>query len=268
MSDEWTGNKGVECPAVKELKLALKMAVPNIWVATIAGEESRHTAGLAMDVMLHSQSPAQKPVADAIIDALVSLAPQIGWYDLIYVDWDIDGMAFGFQMPYLSRDKGTPLEKHRTDAGTTSDHKNHLHIDWWPGKGINKWPATANNSGFSTALANAILANAPSGAARDLFAPRGLFMTGWKEAKWEVTTEAASWIYHFDHDGGVDRRASKTPWKVAERGHWDMDGAKLKLIWKDSVEFWNTPIDPSKQLHGEVRPYQGGLHWLVVKKAK
>jgi len=167
---EWTGGPRPECPAVKELKLALKMAAPNIRIGrTIDSDKSRHEAGLAMDVMLHSKIPDQKLVADAIIAALVGVHAQMGWFDLIYTDWDKAGNPFYFHIPGLPPYGGPKgrLKKNPTSAQLGREHENHFHIDWWPGRGTTEWPRTANNTGFKTALVAAILANMRPPSAQD-----------------------------------------------------------------------------------------------------
>src|SRR5262245_45869609 len=99
---EWSGGPMPECPAIKETREAIKMAAPHIWIGrTTDTDGSRHEAGLAIDVMLHSKSPAQKAVADAIIEALVEEHSDMGWYDLIYTDWDKDGKPSYFHIPGL-----------------------------------------------------------------------------------------------------------------------------------------------------------------------
>lgn len=63
-----------ESPAVAELVRALRNAVPECrgHLATIRHDGSRHTAGLAVDIMLDSRIAAQKAVADRIIEALIA----------------------------------------------------------------------------------------------------------------------------------------------------------------------------------------------------
>jgi hypothetical protein len=75
---EWEGGDKGECPAIKELKAALFEAVPIIGsdhskIGTQRSDNSRHTAGLAMDIMLDSRDPVEKSVADDLIAAFVKL---------------------------------------------------------------------------------------------------------------------------------------------------------------------------------------------------
>jgi hypothetical protein len=71
-----------ECPAVKELVEALKIAVPVLTadskkIGTVRNDGSRHTAGLAVEIMLDSTDLAEKAVADAIIDAVIKVHAQM-----------------------------------------------------------------------------------------------------------------------------------------------------------------------------------------------
>ncbi|MBK7705282.1 MAG: hypothetical protein IPJ30_05745 [Acidobacteria bacterium] len=154
---EWKGGAKGECPAIRELKEALMLGVPLLAadrkkIGTIRGDGSRHTAGLAMDIMLDSRDSVEKSVADQIIDALITVHPQMRWADIIYVDWKgktpvyfhIPGMP-----PYGGR-KGM-LKKNPTDPALGAKHKNHIHIDWW-GFNSKDWPPHAKTTGFKTAL--------------------------------------------------------------------------------------------------------------------
>jgi hypothetical protein len=100
---EWTGGVKSECPAVKELRDALRSAVPLLAadtqkIGTVRNDGSRHTAGLAMDIMLDSRDLVEKSVADNIIDALVKVHAQMRWADLIYTDWN-NGKPSHFHIP-------------------------------------------------------------------------------------------------------------------------------------------------------------------------
>lgn len=101
---EWNGGMKSEAPAVKELRDALMFAVPllaaeaNKKIGTVRDDESRHTAGLAMDIMLDSRDLVEKSIADDIIAAVVKVHAQMRWADLIYTDWD-NGKPSHFHIP-------------------------------------------------------------------------------------------------------------------------------------------------------------------------
>ncbi|MGQ0541176.1 MAG: hypothetical protein ACT4O9_04905 [Blastocatellia bacterium] len=154
---EWAGGVTSECPAIKELKEALLagvswLAADSSKIGTVRDDGSRHTAGLAMDIMLDSRDIVEKSIADDIIAAVVKLHSQMRWADLIYVDWN-NGKPSYFHipgMPPFGGPKGM-LKKNPTSKKLGEAHKNHIHIDWWSGN-KSKWPAHASTKGFKTAL--------------------------------------------------------------------------------------------------------------------
>src|SRR6516225_10004139 len=79
-----------ECPAVSELVRALQAVIPELrgrGIGTIRQDGSRHTAGLAADIMLDSKNGYQKGMADEIIEALIAMQSAMGWHDILYTDW-------------------------------------------------------------------------------------------------------------------------------------------------------------------------------------
>jgi len=125
-------------------------------IGTVRDDGSRHTAGLAMDIMLDSRDYAEKSVADDIIAALVKVHPQMRWFDLIYTDWN-SGKPSYFHipgMPPFGGPKGM-LQKNPTTKKLGKDHENHIHIDWFSGDPT-KWPPQASTTGFKTALIDQI----------------------------------------------------------------------------------------------------------------
>ena len=59
---EWTGGVKPECPAIKELHEALSSVFPRLVLGTVRKDGSRHTAGLAMDIMLNSRDVCKLPL--------------------------------------------------------------------------------------------------------------------------------------------------------------------------------------------------------------
>jgi hypothetical protein len=155
---EWAGGHMSESPAIKELKEALLEAVPILKaspgkIGTTRTDESRHDAGLAMDIMLDSRDMTEKAVADDIIAALIATHAKMKWFDILYTDWNgskpvffhIPGMApFGGPNGMLNKNPNKNVQ-----LGT--EHINHIHIDWWLGDPL-KWPPSASLTGFKTAL--------------------------------------------------------------------------------------------------------------------
>lgn len=78
------------CPAVAELSYALQAVIPELQgngIGTIRNDGSRHTAGLAVDIMLDSTNEYEKMIADDIVAALIDMQSQIRWHDILYTDW-------------------------------------------------------------------------------------------------------------------------------------------------------------------------------------
>lgn len=159
---EWAGGVKAESPAIKELRDALLEAVPILAanpkkIGTVRNDGSRHTAGLAMDIMLDSRDLVEKLAADEIIAALVKVHAQMRWFDLIYTDWN-NGKPSYFHIPGMPPFGGPNgmLKKNPTSAKLGKQHENHIHIDWFSGSST-EWPAQARNTGFKTALVAEIL---------------------------------------------------------------------------------------------------------------
>jgi len=159
---------GTLCPALAELVQALQAVIPETrgHIGTLRSDGSRHTAGLAADIMLDSRDPYLKMIADDIIDALIDMQGQIRWHDIIYTDW-IDNPYGGpaspvhFHIPGGGGGYGgRRLEKNPVSAALGHAHENHIHVDWVdfsmriPDDTVfaYDWPADARSTGFGSAL--------------------------------------------------------------------------------------------------------------------
>ncbi len=154
---EWSGGVKSECPAIKELKSALLAAVSQLSsdpakIGTVRNDASRHTAGLAMDIMLNSKDDVEKSVADHLIEAFIQVHPQMRWADLIYTDWN-SGKPTHFHIPGMPPFGGPNgmLKKNPVPQKLGEAHENHIHIDWWAFSATD-WPPHASTTGFQTAL--------------------------------------------------------------------------------------------------------------------
>ncbi|MDO9711140.1 hypothetical protein [Paracraurococcus lichenis] len=154
-----------ESPAVAEVVKALRSAIPLLAaperIGTIRADASRHTAGLAIDIMLNSRAAYEKYLADEIIEALVDMQSDIGWHDILYTDWNPDGTPFHFSIPGSRIYQGDLLKKNKNkDEALGRKHENHVHIDWVDFslrlKGNNvlvyDWPPDAMKKGFGQKL--------------------------------------------------------------------------------------------------------------------
>jgi len=156
-----------ECPAVAELRRSLQGVIPELrgnGIGTIRSDASRHTAGLACDIMLDSTNEYQKGIADDIIAALIALHPVMRWHDILYTDWRPGNprLPFHFHIPGGGGGYGgTPLVKNpQNNVALGNAHHNHIHVDWVdfslriPGDNtfVYDWPADARSTGFSGGL--------------------------------------------------------------------------------------------------------------------
>jgi hypothetical protein len=165
--------KGVECPALAEMVRALQAVLPELrgaGIGTIRYDGSRHTAGLAADIMLDSKDAKQKAMADEIIAALVDMQGQIRWHDIIYTDW-IDTptgppQASHFHIPSGAGGYGgTPLQKNPVERSLGQQHENHIHVDWVDfsmrisndKEYVYDWPPDAKVTGFGSALTGRVM---------------------------------------------------------------------------------------------------------------
>lgn len=160
-----------ECPAVAELVRALRSVIPELKgnkIGTIRQDGSRHTAGLAADIMLDSNNDYEKMIADDIIAALIAMQGQIRWHDILYTDW-LPGSApgapsvpFHFHIPGGGGGYGGQrLQKNpNNNVALGKAHENHIHVDWvdfslriqGDSVFVYDWPQDAKSVGFASGL--------------------------------------------------------------------------------------------------------------------
>jgi hypothetical protein len=159
------------CPAVAELVRALQSVIPELRgnkIGTIRNDGSRHTAGLAADIMLDSTKPYEKMIADEIIAALIDMQGQIRWHDIIYTDWlpGTPSKPFHFHIPGGGGGfGGQRLKKNPVGISLGKAHENHIHVDWvdfslrLPGDSVFvfNWPPDALSTGFEAGLKSRLL---------------------------------------------------------------------------------------------------------------
>ena len=158
----------IECPAVAELVGALRGVIPELrgaGIGTVRNDGSRHTAGLAADIMLDSTDPYEKMIADDIIAALIDLQGQMRWHDIIYTDWVPAAggpRPFHFHIPGGGCGYGGRLlvKNPLNNAVLGRAHQNHIHVDWvdfslriaGDSTFVYDWPADASRTGFRSSL--------------------------------------------------------------------------------------------------------------------
>ncbi|MEP6847759.1 MAG: hypothetical protein ABI999_02810 [Acidobacteriota bacterium] len=120
-----------QSPAIITLSEAIEGRFPSIGLLTTNNEHpgTRHTAGLAIDIMLEVRQANEHRRADQLIDVFVRLHRQMRWSDLIYSDYDGTTTTYfhipgggGFGRP------GHMLERNPYTQDTR--HSNHIHLDW------------------------------------------------------------------------------------------------------------------------------------------
>lgn len=238
--------RGVECPAIAELKKALNSAFPSVETGTLRYPvpADRHTSGIAMDVMLDIREPDEKALADQIIDALIKNYTAMQWSDILYSDWKADGSIYYFHIPGGGHGYGgTPLRKNTYTED--HDHTNHFHIDWVDFSQKNdpplyltdpyKWTGAAKSTGFASALGtdfDAIKKSLTTPAGRPVATPTWLW--GW----WTITEDGDTYYYYFGLAGFVawtdQRPSSKNAPMVGpqNRGTFNLpDASTLAITW-------------------------------------
>jgi len=161
-----------ECPAVAELRRALQGVIPELrgnGIGTIRPDGSRHTAGLAIDLMLDSTNAYQKRMADEIIEALIAMQGQIRWHDILYTDWPpgTPPRPFHFHIPGGGGGYGgTRLAKNpNNNLALGRAHHNHVHVDWVDFSMriegdtvfVYNWPPDALSTGFAAGVMSRLM---------------------------------------------------------------------------------------------------------------
>jgi hypothetical protein len=193
-----------EAPAVAELKRAIRSVIPSVTLGTIREDGSRHTSGLAIDIMLDSRTPDEKSLADSIISALVDCHSQVKWSDLIYTDWTEDGHPTYFHMPAgVGGYGGTPFKKAHISAGIGALHVNHIHLDWVDfnlksGDPTDPytWSQRARAAGFAAAFRDSL-----QGLIGNQSLPSGGAAPGWLLGWWKVIENNDSYYYYVGEAG-------------------------------------------------------------------
>lgn len=202
---------GDECPAIKELKAALKASFPSVDLQTTnkAYPGTRHTSGIAMDIMLDIREPREKAIADGIIEALKSNYSAMKWSDIVYSDWKSDGSIYYYHIPGGGRGYGGKPQE-RNDYSDDQKHTDHIHIDWvdFGQKNVGdeylrnpyKWSDAAMRTGFSAALVKDLQAAAQAQTSPAAGGQVPSWLWGW----WTITQDGEKYYYYFGLAGFVD----------------------------------------------------------------
>ena len=126
-----TSNKNPECPAIAALADILEANFPNITLFTTndVSPGTRHTAGLAIDIMLDVTNTEKRKLAHGIIDAVVKRHSSMLWSDLIYSDYDGKIITY-FHIPARGGFGGPNGLLKRNPYTADTRHGDHIHLDW------------------------------------------------------------------------------------------------------------------------------------------
>ena len=203
--------RGIECPAIAELKRVLNSVFPSVETGTIRfpNPADRHTSGIAMDVMLDIREPEEKALADGIISVLVKNHKSMQWSDIIFSDWNPDSSIFYYHIPGGGHGYGgTPLARNNYTSDTK--HTNHFHIDWVDFALKNPVPefyndpyqysAAAKTTGFASALTPDLQAIKRG---ERLPGPPAQATPTWLWGWWKITADGEVYYYYFGLAGFV-----------------------------------------------------------------
>ena len=120
-----------ESPAIRTLADALERRFPTVSLLTTNNVRpgTRHTAGLAIDIMLDVRTTSEHRRADALIEVFIRLHPVMKWSDLIYSDYDGTTITY-FHMPGGGGFGGPNGMLHRNPYTADTRHSDHIHLDW------------------------------------------------------------------------------------------------------------------------------------------
>jgi hypothetical protein len=153
-----------ECPAVKELADTIAQVRPNLTLHSIAvaSPGTRHTSGVALDIMLPE---ADRAWGNKLVDALIARYEAIRWSSIIYASRGRSGLNYY----WVGAGKHGYSGDRKTKRLYTQDtrHGDHIHIDWVDfnlkrtGAAYNTnpyiWSEDAKTTGFGTQLSGDIL---------------------------------------------------------------------------------------------------------------
>lgn len=182
-----------ECPAISELADTIERCFPDVTLLTTnnVSPGTRHTAGVAIDIMLDSTKAAARSRAEGMIAVFIKLHQKMLWSDIIFTDYHVPAGRAGYG--------GTPFKPNPYTADRR--HFDHIHMDWVDFSLKNsepefrripyKWSEAAKTTGFGGALYAELAALSGSTPAPSPPSARPTWIDGW----WEVVQEGESYFY-------------------------------------------------------------------------
>ena len=230
-----------ESPAIGEVADAIERCFPGITLLTTnnVSPGTRHTSGLAIDIMLDSTKAETRSRAEGMIAAFIRLNPKMKWSDIIYTDYHIPAGRGGYG--------GVPF---RPNSYTQDQrHFDHIHMDWVDFALKNtgaeykripyQWSEAAKTTGFAGALYSELAALAGA------TPPPPPATVNWIDGWWEVVQEGTTYYYLLSTSDGsaawtYDRPASATapqPANPENRGTFFVTASdRFAITW----ERWST----------------------------
>jgi hypothetical protein len=245
-----------ECPAIAELADMLEALHPNVglWTTVHASPGTRHTAGVAIDIMLDVTKTDQRTLGHRLIDAFVKHQAAMMWSHILYSDF-IGGKISYFQVPAgRGGYGGKPFVRQPYTNDTR--HGDHIHMDWVDFNQKNtgaeyqripyKWTENAKKTGFRGLIEKEIAG--PS--AGPVGPPPPISTTTAAAGWWEVLWRGTKYYYFLNPTGGAGwtKTAPKKPTdplvNPSDRGNYMLDDRSLILNWSTSgtIETFSHPV--------------------------
>src|SRR5215475_11524687 len=180
-----------ESPSIGEVADVIESCFPGITLFTTnnASPGTRHTSGLAIDIMLDSTNATTRSRAEGMIAAFIKLNAKMMWSDLIYTDYHIPTGRGGYGGTRL---KPNPYTQDRR-------HFDHIHMDWVDFALKNagaeykripyRWSEAAKTTGFAGALYTELAALAGASP------PPPPVTVSWIDGWWQVVQEGTTYYY-------------------------------------------------------------------------
>lgn len=203
-------NVNPECPAITELAATIESVFPDIVLFTTnnVSPGTRHTSGLAIDIMLDVTKAPKRRLGHTMIDAFVKNHAAMKWSDLIYSDFSGGKISY-FHIPAAGGYGGSAGLLRRNPYTADTRHGDHIHLDYvdWTLKNTGalynripfKWSDAAKTTGFRGALTADLTALGGALSASEPKNPAPIWLFGW----WVVTWKGELYYYLFAADGSV-----------------------------------------------------------------
>lgn len=231
-----------QSPAIDEIAQAIESVFPNITLLTTnnVSPATRHTVGLAIDIMLNVTTARERSLAHSMIDIFVTRHAAMLWSDLIYSDYDGQAVSY-FHIPARAGYGGPRGMLRRNPYTADTRHGDHIHLDYvdWSlkttGAEFQRNPYLWSDAARTTGFRDTLIADFRrlTGIAPAPQAPIPAWIHGW----WQVTWRGDSYYYFFESNGTAGythtRPSSNTQsirWPQDTGGAWAV-GDSVRVQW-------------------------------------